>query len=65
MNEIERCRKEQIRCRDYILRGESVDPFNRDLFGAWQGLQDWLLEEIFICEAMEQNKGLDGSESED
>ncbi len=40
--EIERCRSEQARCQDHILR------IGTDNFGAWLGASDWLHEEILI-----------------
>lgn len=40
--EIERCRQEQIRCRDHILNGGG------DRYGAELGLSDWLVEELIL-----------------
>lgn len=42
--EIERCRREQARCREHILSGKP------DSFGAWIGLQDWFREELILEE---------------
>lgn len=39
---LERCLREQRECRDYILQG------GPDTRGAWQGLEDWVAEEIEI-----------------
>lgn len=41
-DEIERCRREQLRCREHILSGRP------DAFGAWLGLQDWFKEELIL-----------------
>ena len=43
MTDLERCRHEQARCRDYILHQEGSDTD-----GAWRGLQDWLMEELLL-----------------
>ena len=40
--EIERCRVEQIRCRDHLLNGGG------DRYGAELGLSDWLVEELIL-----------------
>ena len=41
MNDIERCIREQRSCADY--RGP-------DIQGAWAGLMDWILEEVYILD---------------
>lgn len=37
---IQRCRDEQLRCAEYIMRGGD------DIQGARRGLSDWMAEEI-------------------
>ena len=51
--EIERCRREQARCREAIL-ARDFGPHN-DRFGTWLGLQDWFLEELFIEDQQESD----------
>ncbi len=43
MEDLERILREQRECRDYIVqcRGSDTD-------GAWRGLEDWLLEELWL-----------------
>jgi hypothetical protein len=44
---VERCRSEQKRCRDELLKG-NLDP--GELRGAWLGLSDWFTEELIMAE---------------
>ncbi len=43
MQEIERILHEQRICRDYIVDGKGPDTY-----GAWRGIEDWVLEELVL-----------------
>ncbi len=54
MSEIERCRREQAECRDYILQSKGTD-----IDGAYRGLGDWFGEEFFLSYGKFTSNGID------
>lgn len=54
MDDIERCRREQAECCDYILQSKGTDTE-----GAWRGLGDWFGEEIFLSYGKFTSNGID------